>query len=73
MPKAMRRLTVDQWHHAVDALRHVEADWECWEADSDPSAKRLLAGIKVLRRLIDDHRPRADWQTLIVKRRTDDQ
>jgi hypothetical protein len=57
----------------VDALRHVEADWECWEADSDPSAKALFVGIKVLRRLIDDRRPSADWQQLSDEGRTDEE
>lgn len=70
MPKVMRRLTVNEWSHAVDALRHVESDWECWESDSDPSAKQLLVGIKVLRRLIDDRRPSADWQQLSDEGRT---
>lgn len=59
-----RRLTVRQWQDAVDAMRHAEADWECWEADGDPSAKALLRGISVLRRLIDDRRPSKDWDTL---------
>ena len=73
MTKTIRRLTVKQWSHAVDALRHVEADWECWEADSDPSAKALFVGIKVLRRLIDDRRPSADWQQLSDEGRTDEE
>lgn len=64
MGKPPRRLRVGEWRAAVDALRHAEADWECWEADSDPSAKNLLIGIKVLQMLIDDRRPSEDWAQL---------
>ena len=64
MAKALRRLTVAQWGAAVDALRHAEADCECWEADGDPSAKALRKGIRVIRMLIDDRRPAEDWQTI---------
>ena len=64
MGKSSRRLTVRQWRDAVDAIRHVVADWETWESDSDPSAKDLLRGINVLRRLVDDRRPSEDWETL---------
>lgn len=60
----MRRLTSPQWVDAVNALQHVIADYECWAADSDPGAKDLLKGIRVLRRLIDDRRPSEDWETL---------
>ena len=59
-----RRLTVAQWEAARNALRHAEADYECWESDGDPSAKRLLKGIRVIRMLIDDRRPSDDWETL---------
>lgn len=64
MGTPMRRLTAKQWEYAVNALRHAEADCECWESDNDPSAKDLLKGIKVLRRLIDDRRPSEDWDQL---------
>lgn len=64
MGKSSRRLTVRQWRDAVAAIRHVVADWETWESDSDPSAKDLLRGINVLRRLVDDRRPSEDWETL---------
>lgn len=64
MTKASKRLREGQWRLAVDALRHVEADWECWESDGDPSATTLLDGIKILRMLIDDRRPSDDWDTL---------
>ena len=64
MANTVKRLTVAQWAAAVDALRHVEADYECWTSDGDPSAKELLKGIRVLRMLIDDRRPRDDWDRL---------
>lgn len=66
MGQALKRLTVSQWSDAVEALRHAEADWECWETDGDPAAKGLLRGIKVLRMLIDDRRP-ALWEQLTPK------
>lgn len=64
MGKPLRRLRAGEWRAAVDALRHAEADWECWESDSDHSAKNLLIGIKVLQMLIDDRRPSKDWAQL---------
>lgn len=67
MARTLQRLRVGQWRAAVDALRHAEADWECWDADSDPSADNLLLGIRVLRMLIDDRRPREDWAKLTQK------
>jgi hypothetical protein len=56
MSKA-KRLTEKQWLNAVDALAHAEADAEVWESDSDPGAKDLRAGCKVVKKLIDAHRP----------------
>lgn len=64
MANCNRRLTVRQWQDAVAAIGHVVFDWEVWESDSDPSAKDLLRGINVLRRLVDDRRPSEDWETL---------
>lgn len=60
----MRRLTVQQWTDAINALRHAEADYECWESDGDTSAADLWRGIIVLRQLIDHRRPSADWETV---------
>lgn len=64
MGRALRRLTVQQWHHAVDAISHAKADCECWEADGDPAAKDLRKGIRVLQMLVDEFRPAGDWQTV---------
>jgi hypothetical protein len=56
MSKA-RRLTEKQWLNAVNALAHAEADADCWEANGCSSAKDLRAGCKVIKKLIDAHRP----------------
>ena len=63
MSKA-RRLTEKQWLNAVNALAHAEADTDCWEADGDPAAKDLRAGCKVIKKLIDAHRP-ASYKALL--------
>lgn len=54
-----RRLTDKQYSNALDALRHVIADWEDWESLNDPSAKALDRGIKVLEMLLEDRKPRS--------------
>ena len=54
-----RRLTDKQYDYATDALRHVIADWEEWASCSDPSAKDLDRGIKVLAMLLEDRKPRS--------------
>ena len=64
MAKSLKRLREGQWRLAVDALRHAESDWECWESDGDQSAPALWEGIQILRMLIDDRRPRDDWGRL---------
>lgn len=64
MAKSLKRLREGQWRLAANALRHVEADYECWESDGDPSAPALWEGIQILRMLIDDRRPSADWPRL---------
>ena len=54
-----RRLTDKQYDYAIDALRHVIADWETWDSCNDPSAKDLDRGIKVLKMLLEDRKPRS--------------
>ena len=70
MANTVKRLTVAQWAAAVDALCHAESDYESWTSDGDPSAKELLKGIRVLRMLIDDRRPRDDWDRLSEQKAT---
>ena len=64
MANTVKRLTVDQWAAAVDALCHAESDYEIWESSGNPYAKELLRGIRVLRMLIDDRRPSDGWGRL---------